>query len=325
MRIQRIIGFLITLVVAYFFAGLVIRSFSNWGIMRYFALARIFLFPDIRQVDQAGGRTNILILGKSGPGNDSPDLTDTIIFSSVTLGKPAVTLISVPRDIWVPSIRAKLNSAYYWGGLFMAEEKVQEIIGQPVHYGVVIDFSAFTKIIDALGEIEVDVKTAFIDEKYPIAGRENDLCDGDRALKCRYETIGFSVGKQQMDGAAALKFVRSRHAVGDEGTDLAREARQQLVIEGIKEKLLSRQFIFSPRKILAVYNIARTSVETDMGDRILATMARKILMARDNVRSFAFPQELIFNPPKSAKYDRQYVFVPKSGSWEQVWAWVKTL
>jgi len=112
----------------------------------------------------------------------------------------------------------------------LAKSVAEEIVGIPVHYAVVVDFDFFQKVIDELGGIEVDVETDFVDDRYPIKGREDDLCNGDPKFSCRYETVEFKKGLQFMDGGAALKFVRSRNAEGDEGTDLARIARQEKVI-----------------------------------------------------------------------------------------------
>ena len=89
------------------------------------------------------------------------------------------------------------------------------------------DFSSFKEIIDALGGVKIDVANSFTDDLYPIEGREEDLCDGDKEFKCRYETIHFEKGINYMDGTTALKYVRSRNGDNNENTDIAREARRQ--------------------------------------------------------------------------------------------------
>src|SRR5690606_10518850 len=96
--------------------------------------------------------------------------------------------------------------------------QVEKIAGVPVHYAVVVDFNAFENVIDLIGGIEVNVLTPFVDSKYPIPGKENDLCGGDPEFTCRYETLVFEKGLTFMDGETALKFARSRNAEGDEGT-----------------------------------------------------------------------------------------------------------
>jgi polyisoprenyl-teichoic acid--peptidoglycan teichoic acid transferase len=328
----RIGSFIGILVISYLFFWLVVGIFTRLGVFKYATLASNFIFTPLDRIENFTGRTNILILGKAGGSHAGPDLTDTMIFASVSLtDKKPMSLISIPRDIWIPSLRAKINSAYYWGnqkqeggGLTLAESTVEQIVGQPINYGMVIDFSAFTKIIDLVGGINVEVKNSFVDEKYPIPGKENDLCNGDKLYKCRYETIRFEKGITMMTGETALKYVRSRNASGDEGTDLARDARQQLVIDALKDKILSRSIITSPKILLAIWSVVKSSVETDMGDGALAILARKIFNQRGNINSQVIPAEMLTNPSESAKYDFQYVFVPKAGDWKTVWTWVKT-
>jgi LCP family protein required for cell wall assembly len=299
------------------------------GVPNYLRAASDFIFTPANKIETQAGRTNILVLGKAGAGYTAPDLTDTIIFASVNNDNLSTTLTSLPRDIWIPAIRAKLNSAYYWGGqrqegggLTLAKSVVEEIVGQPVHYGVVIDFSGFKKIIDVIGGIEVEVERGFVDEKYPIVGRENDECGGDKEFKCRYETVRFEKGLTQMDGETALKFVRSRNAVGEEGTDLAREARQQKVLVALKNKLLSSQVFLSPKRLLGVIQEIKNSVETDMDVSAGAILTRRIIQSRDSLSSSVIPADLLVNPPILPRYDNQYVFTPKSGDWGEVRDWV---
>jgi LCP family protein required for cell wall assembly len=316
-------------------AGLLVvgRVVGSFGVANYLSLARDFILPSTADIRSYNGRINFLILGKGGEDHTAPDLTDTIVFISVSLGRPSIVSVSIPRDIWIPSIRAKINSAYYWGkqrepgggGLILAKATAEEIIGRPINYAAVIDFGGFTKIIDVLGGIGVDVKNGFIDSKYPIAGRENDTCGGDPNYKCRYETVEFKKGIQKMDGETALKYVRSRNAEGDEGTDIAREGRQETVIKAIKNKIFSREVLLSPKKLIALYKAVMEYTETDATPSVFAVIARRIIVSRNNIVSEIIPEEYLINPPKSFKYDNLYVFVPKSGSWDNVHVWVKSL
>ena len=133
------------------------RYIGRTNVGYYFALTRDFIFTPEGKITSQEGRTNILILGKGGEGHEAPDLTDTIIFASINHKKPSIDLISLPRDIWITDLRTKLNSVYYWGnkkqsdgGIVLAKASVEEIVGQPVHYALLVDFSGFKKIIDVL-------------------------------------------------------------------------------------------------------------------------------------------------------------------------------
>ncbi len=341
---------LISLIILFLFL------FSSFGISLlrhsqigyYASLIKTFFLTPTDSISSIDGRVNFLILGKGGDGHEGPDLTDTIIFSSIKSersdkpfgigSKSQISLISLPRDIWIAPLRTKLNSVYYWGnqkqqdgGLILAKSTVEEILDQPVQYGVVIDFSGFRRIIDVLDGIEVDIQNSFTDFDFPIAGRENDLCNGDTEYRCRYETISFNKGMQKMDGETALKFVRSRHAEGDEGTDLARAARQEKVIAAIKNKVLSREILLKPKKIIELKDVVLESIETDVTPETAAVLARWFMEGRENISSTVLSEDLLENPPKLTKYDNLYVFIPKeidesepSGySWSKIQEWIK--
>lgn len=293
-------------------------------IIIFFAVG-VFVFYFAKKIPP--GRTNFLILGIAGENHQGKDLTDTLIFLSVENQSGKTLILSIPRDIWIAPLRTKINSVYHYKGLGGTKKTVEEILGQPVNYGVVVDFAIFKKIIDSLGGITVNVERSFDDYKYPIAGRENDLCGGDPQFKCRYEHLHFEKGKQEMDGETALKFVRSRNAEGEEGTDFARAQRQQKVILAILEKILSPQFLFSPQKPLQLIRLLKTNIQTDIPQQKywqLAKIALKI--KRENIKTAVLNDSLLVNPKnEKAKYDNQWVLVPKKGNWDEVKKYVEEL
>ena len=263
------------------------------------------------------GRTNFLILGIGGGYHESPDLTDTIIFASISPSSSPV-LLSIPRDLWVPSLQAKINTAFHYGrekagdsgGLILAKSAVSEIIDQSVDFVVVFDFATFSQVVDYLGGIDVQVERSFTDTQYPIAGKEDDLCAGDPEYKCRYETITFAKGQQHMDGNIALKFVRSRHS-GDseEGTDFARSQRQAQVIQAIKDKLLSRP---DPALYRRLYDLIIQKIQTDIAPDHYFALTKLAMSARKfNLKSHTLstPDQL-YHPPVSGKYLNQWVLTP---------------
>ncbi|BCX14490.1 MAG: hypothetical protein KatS3mg088_173 [Patescibacteria group bacterium] len=322
-------SFLFLLVFSLFFV--IFRLIKNSGALYYARLIKTFVVssPSDFRSDNLK-RVNFLVLGKGGAGHEAPDLTDTIMFVSLSLEKPRLVLISLPRDIWIPSLRAKLNSVYYWGnqkemggGLVLAKEVVSEIVGQPVHYSFVVDFSVFKEVIDILGGVDVYVENAFVDNWYPIAGKEKDNCNNDPLFKCRYETVRFEKGWQKMNGETALKFVRSRKAEGDEGTDFARAKRQQKIMAAIKDALLKKDFWMSPEKIKRLWQVVFKYVETDIDNKAIFALLRRFVAAGNNINSFVLDENLLTNPPISSKYDNLYVFIPKSGNWDQVHSWVQ--
>jgi len=316
----------------------------GFGVYKYPALARSILnFINIPtdQIASRNGNVSILVMGKSGGDRDGAELTDTMILISVPLDASGVEMISLPRDIWVPEIRAKINSAYYWGkngspyfdisstggGIAFARKIVGEITGYPIQYGLVVDFSSFKDIVDALGGIEVNVNNGFTDNLYPISGKENDNCGGDITFACRYETIIFNSGLQKMNGETALKSVRSRHAGGDEGTDIARESRQQLIISAIKNKIMEPKTYLSINTDIKMINIAKKYIETDIDIPTAGVLARSVFDGSKNITQLLIPEGLLINPPTSKTYDNLYVFIPRAGNgkWEEIQEWFSSI
>jgi LCP family protein required for cell wall assembly len=305
------------------------RLYIGSEVQNYVKFASNFMFAPPEKVRSTDGRTNIVVLGRGGAGHEAPDLTDTIIFVSIDSKQENIDLISLPRDIWITSLRAKLNSIYYWGeqkqdgsGGVLTKSIIEEVVGEPIHYFVVIDFSGFVEIVDVVGGIEVDVENSFTDEFYPISGKENDTCGGDPEFRCRYETLVFEKGPQMMDGERALKFVRSRQAEGDEGTDLARAKRQQKVLKAIEKKILSREILLSPKKLISIKDVLLKNTETDLEGPSAAVLARWVYEGKNSVNSHSIPEEILINPPYIPKYDNLYVFIPEGGDWTKLHKWV---
>ncbi|MBI2622752.1 MAG: LCP family protein [Candidatus Levybacteria bacterium] len=234
-----------------------------------------FLFSREIELKKTDERMGVLILGVGGERHEGPLLTDTIIYASIDPAKKKIALLSLPRDFWVPDLKAKINTAYAYGegkrkggGIILSKAVVEKVLAQPVDYVVRVDFKGFVKAIDMLGGIEVDVEREFDDYEYPVAGKETDACgfEGEEfekratasaaleAFPCRYMHLRFEKGRQPMDGETALRFVRSRHAIGVEGTDFARSKRQEKVIEAVKTKLFSLGTFLNPFKLTSLYD-----------------------------------------------------------------------
>ncbi len=273
------------------------------------------------------GRTNILVLGVAGENYKGSDLTDSIIFFSVENKTGESLLLSLPRDIWIAPLRTKLNSIYHYQGIEETKKAVSDILGQKIDYSLIIDFDVFVQMVDLLGSVEVDVERAFDDYRYPITGKENDLCDGDPEFNCRYEDLHFDQGQQLMDGQTALKYVRSRNAEGEEGTDFARSQRQQRLFLALKRKMLTPKFIFNFSRINKLVTLVNENIKTDISPDDYGQLFRIGLRIRKNKMETAVLNDgYLINPSTSEeRYDNQWVLVPQSGSWEEIHTYVKGL
>lgn len=255
------------------------------GIGKFYPVLLQLLFTKEIELKKADFSINILLLGIAGGAHDGPQLTDTMIFASIDSDKNRVALVSIPRDIWVPELNAKINTAYAkgnnrakGGGLTLSKAVVSKVVGNSIDYVLAIDFAGFVKAVDLIGGLEIDVKRSFDDYEYPVEDKREDLCGQtidevtariatESALvvfPCRYELIHFDKGLQHMDGTKSLIFVRSRYAIGEEGTDFARSQRQQKVLYAFKEKVFSAGTILNPIKLTSLYTVLSESIDTDI-------------------------------------------------------------
>lgn len=201
-------------------------------------------------------RINFLLLGLDlRPGERGAANTDTMMIVSVDPATKSVTMLSIPRDLWVPIPgygENRINTAYAigilrnypGGGPALAKKTVQYNFGIPIHYYVTINFVGFRKLVDALGGITIDVPRDIYDPTFP------DDRYGYRPLTIRR-------GRQSMNGDMALAYARTRHVDNDFG----RMFRQQQVLKAIKDKALSLDVI---TKIPALWAAKEDMAQTDL-------------------------------------------------------------
>lgn len=291
---------------------------------------KVSIFKTLLSIDGIktyDNHVNILFLGIAGVDRDGPNLSDSIVVISYNLKTNRLTTISIPRDVWSDALHDKINSAYAYGeakkkgaGFILAKAEIESIIGQPIHYAVALDFDQFEKLINFLNGVDVNVENSFIDKEFPITGKENDLCNNDPDYKCRYETISFMKGLAHMDGGTALKFVRSRHSEGPEGSDFSREKRQQKVIEAIKNKLI----VFATKPNLdhykKLYEFLDKLVKRDINNQQAAIILKNIILKRNlKQEKIILSEDFFVNPEINLdKYDGKWVLIPKGDNIKSV-------
>lgn len=276
-------------------------------------------------LDSTNSVTNFLLLGIRGEGTDSPDLADTIIVASYNQDTSVTNLVSIPRDLWVPSLKAKINAAYYYGlqatpsaGFKMAQAAILEDTGLQINYTAVVNFAMFQDIVDLVGGVDVQNDEAFTDTEFPIPGKENA-----EPISARYETISFPAGLIHMDGATALKYVRSRHANGDEGTDFARANRQRAMINAIRVKVLTASFLLDEKKVAALQDIINKNLNTNIPSGLYPAIAKLAIDTKDKpINSFGLSDRpddkgvtILFSPP-ATNYFGAYVLIAKDNNWD---------
>jgi LCP family protein required for cell wall assembly len=187
--------------------------------------------------------------GLKGGGNEGT-LTDTIVLVHMPGGGGEPTLVSFPRDAFVPIPghgSGRINSAYArgeadreGGGPALLVETVQQLSGLRIDHYLEVGFIAFLRITDALGGVEVD------------------LCQPARDEKA---AIDLPAGEQRLSGGDALGFVRQRE--GLPRGDLDRIERQQYFLGSVARQVLSPGTLLRPDRVLAVLDAVTSSVRAD--------------------------------------------------------------
>ena len=211
----------------------------------------------------AKDKSTIMIMGVDER-DDDVGRSDTLMIASLDPKKKQASLLSVPRDTRV-KIKGhgfdKINAAYAYGHEQLSLDTVEGLLGVNIDHYVIIYTKSFQKIIDAIGGIDIDV---------PKRMHYEDPWDDDGGL-----VIGFQAGKQHMDGAKAITYVRYR----DEEGDLGRIRRQQDFMKACMDKLVSPAII---PKLPTVIKEVMSSIKTDLSLRQLLEFAGTLKESKEN-------------------------------------------
>ncbi len=208
---------------------------------------------------------NFLLLGAPGKGNDAPDLTDTILLAQLDTAKNKIYLFSLPRDLLVEIPNSnnytKLNALYAFNkSRTFSQEKVrdghefdtlikktQDITGLEINHYIFVDLQTVKQLVDIFGGVNVMVKKDIIDDLFPGPNHS-------------FETFAIRAGWRYLDGAAALKYMRSRHSAAG---DFDRVERQQEVLQALKQKVLTLHF-WDIGKFMEIYNTLSSNIKSDL-------------------------------------------------------------
>ncbi|WNO74213.1 LCP family protein [Streptomyces sp. AM8-1-1] len=229
------------------------------------AAAELETYEKERPTPVALNAQNILLLGsdtRSGKGNSKygqdggTQRSDTTILLHIAADRQSATAMSVPRDLMVsiPSCRkpdgtrtreqfAQFNWAFEFGGAACTIRTVERMTGIRVDHHMVVDFSGFKEMVDAVDGVEVCLK--------------EPIDDADAHLK-------LPAGKQTLNGEQALGYVRARKSIGN-GSDTERMDRQQQFLGALVKKVQSNGVLLNPARLYPVLDAATKSLTTDPG------------------------------------------------------------
>ena len=191
--------------------------------------------------------------------------SDTMMLVNIPANRERVVAVSFPRDLaitpieceaWDPETgeygpvwdeetqsygpeewytETKLNSAYSYGGPKCLVKVIQKLSGLSVNRFMAVDFAGFSKIVDALGGVEVCSTTPL--EDYELG------------------TVLPTAGRQIIDGHTALNYVRARSVTTEINGDYGRIKRQQLFLSSLLRSMISKEVFFSLSKLNNVVNL----------------------------------------------------------------------
>ncbi len=216
-------------------------------------------------------RVNILLMGiDRRPGEAFISRTDSMMIVSIDPVGKRVSILSVPRDLYVviPGRgRDRINTAFVYGaagnnpagGAALSMQTVEYNLGVPINHYVLVDFSAVIQGVDSLGGIDVNVPFTINDPTFP------DMYYG-------YDPLYIPAGLQHMDGTLALKYARTRHV----DTDFGRAQRQQQVILAARDKALGLGITGLLAKAPILYQQMEQGIRTDLSLEQIVSLAKTV-------------------------------------------------
>ncbi|MEV7982631.1 LCP family protein [Streptomyces sp. NPDC086519] len=241
------------------------------------------------------GAQNILLIGsdtRAGNGNgrygkdSGTERSDTTILLHLARDRRSATAVSLPRDLMVhvpgclradgrrsdPSFTL-FNSAFAVGGSACTIRTVEKLTNIRIDHHVVVDFSGFKNMVDAVDGVQVCLKK-------PI---------NDKAAKLR-----LPAGRVTLDGEQALGYVRVRKSLGD-GSDTGRMDRQQQFLGALVKKVRSSGVLLNPAKLYPLLDAATSALTTDPELASLRGLYQLVRGLReiptDQVRFLTVPRE----------------------------------
>jgi LCP family protein required for cell wall assembly len=264
--------------------------------------------PVATQAPLCGGppEMTVLALGIDGSEDYLYGLSDVIRVVRVDFVTPKVTVLDMPRDLWVeiPGIEeehgithGKLNQAYFYGtpgmgyydgpgaGPGLLARTLDLNFDLPVdHYGAV-NMQTFVKLVDAVGGIDIYLPTDM--DGTPVDDKTEDM---------GY----FYAGQQHFTGDQALRFsrIRKRYNV------FTRTSNQNMVLCALKDKVTSPAVI---PKIPQMISAFKDAILTDLSPEQLLQLACLVpSLDSENLIFTGIPEELlapgrVYSPQQKAE------------------------
>ena len=230
------------------------------------------------QIGAYSGAVNLLLVGSdtrdgqkgSYGANPGSTLNDVNILIRISDDHRKATVISFPRDLYVsrPACTSptdgqklagadgvKINSVLEYGGLGCVRDTVADMTGMTIPFAALITFDGVVEMSNAVGGVPVCVAKRIDDD---------------------YTGLHLSAGQHTLEGAQALKFLRTRHGVGD-GSDLTRISSQQVFLSSLVRTMKSSSTLTDVTKL---YGLAIAATQSMSLSSSLASPDTMVSIAR---------------------------------------------
>lgn len=245
----------------------------------------------------------VLLLGSDDDSKFPSDavLTQSMILVRVDPAAKHLTMLSIPRDLWVQISSggmAKVDAAYSDGGAQAAIQTIQNDFDVHIDQYVWVGLRGLIKLIDDLGGVDVTTSNPVLDDWYP--------ADINSRNPYAYQRVAVLAGPQHLNGEEALQYVRSRH--GDVQEDFGRSQRQQQLLLALRTRVRNVNVTDIPQIVASFDGELKTSFNlTDF-----AQMRSLLSLAAGTSSDPAQLQQIILSPPYTSDgvVDGQEVLLP---------------
>jgi len=187
---------------------------------------------------------------------------DTLIVITFNPKTMSATMLSLPRDLYVPiacrnNAMAKINSSAGRGTRCVINT-IEQLTDIKIDYYITLNFRGMVDLVNAIGTIEVDVETPHFNMNKGHNCR-GQICEQDSRDRWGTHTVFIEPGVQRLNGEQALAYARNRYQFRD--SDLARNRHQQQIIEAIMQEVVKIRNFDTIRNIL---NTIQRNMDTNL-------------------------------------------------------------
>ena len=226
-----------------------------------------------------GGPQTILMIGSDRRYDErkmkNAGRSDTLMLAHLDPNSGATAVMSIPRDlrVQIPGYgQNKINAAFAFGGPKLTLKTVRELLGIPINHIVEINFGGFSRAVNRLNCVYVDVDHRYYHSNEGLAPSQ------------QYAEIDIAPGYQKMCGQTALSYVRYRHT----DSDFVRAARQQDFLRQAKSQFALSSLLGDRKELVKIFaRYTRTDIRSN--DEILQLLKLAFLASKNPVSEVRFP------------------------------------